>query len=72
VDTNEEQTLTLDGRYRFAETNKAQYVPGKPYQEEYTGNSPCHGCAMVGVNELAPPCSPGARKDGKSGIWKKV
>lgn len=69
MDTNEEQTLTLDGRYRFAETAWAEYIPGKPYREEHTGNSDCHGCVMIGAKEVTPPCSPGARKDGKSGIW---
>jgi len=72
VDTNEAQTLTLDGRYRFAETAGAEYTHGKPYREEHTGNSDCHGCALIGAKEVTPPCSPGARKDGKSGIWVPV
>jgi hypothetical protein len=44
VDTNEEQTFTLDGRFKFKETMKI----------------------------TKPPCSPGARKDGKRGIWVKA
>ena len=72
MDTNEAQTVTLDGRYRFVETLKAQYIPGKPYREEHTGMSDCNGCALPGSLEVAPPCSPGARRDGKSGIWVTV
>ena len=69
MDTNEEQTATLDGRFQFTEVPRAPYVPGKPYQEEFTGKSDCHGCVLIGSLEQHPPCSPGARHDGKSGIW---
>jgi hypothetical protein len=63
VDTNEEQTFTLDGRFKFKETMKIT---------KYTGVSDCAGCALASLREVAPPCSPGARKDGKRGIWVKA
>jgi hypothetical protein len=61
MDTNEDQTLTLDGRFRFQEVTKAL--------SHFTGVSDCTGCKLVGTMEMAPPCSPGARKDRKRGIW---
>jgi hypothetical protein len=63
MDTNDEQTLTLDGKYQFVEVPKG---------EKFTGKSDCHGCALIGISEPAPPCSPGVRKDGKRGIWMVV
>jgi hypothetical protein len=61
MDTNEGQTLTSDGRFRFQEVAKPS--------AHFTGVSDCAGCSLAGTMEIAPPCSLGARKDGKRGIW---
>lgn len=54
VEVNEEQMETLNGELRFV--TMVSNDPG------------CSGCAVDRRSE-GLPCSPGTRRDGKSGIW---
>lgn len=58
MDVDTEERTTLDGKFVFREVEKAS----------------CTGCHILGMYASglfapAPPCSPGIRKDGLSGIW---
>lgn len=58
MDVNDAETETLDGTLVFRPTTE----------------STCKGCVIrgqyaIGQSTDAPPCSAGARKDGRHGIW---